>query len=104
MGKDLDKQIYIYSLDTSAFYTDEEYEIFKKFMELSRRKGELKKSRNESKENKNTYKELIKDISSFCKCFRSKSDRELACKHCPLRVEDNDFGDTLCLLDHYNFD
>ena len=65
MGKDLDKQIYIYSLDTSAFYTDEEYEIFKKFMELSRRKGELKKSRNESEETKKEYKELIKEISTY---------------------------------------
>ncbi|MGM9986078.1 MAG: hypothetical protein ACI35O_02510 [Bacillaceae bacterium] len=63
MGKDLDKQIYIYSLDTSAFYTDEEYEIFKTFMELSRQKGELKKSRSESEENKKAYKELVKDIN-----------------------------------------
>ena len=63
MGKDLDKQIYIYSLDTSAFYTDEEQEIFKTFMELSRHKGELKKIRNESDENKKAYKELVKEIN-----------------------------------------
>lgn len=34
MGKGLDKQVYIYSVDTSAFYTDEENKIHTKLLKL----------------------------------------------------------------------
>jgi hypothetical protein len=46
---------------------------------------------------------VVEDISKLCTTFKSKSDREFACKHCPLRKEDRDFGGTICLLDHYDF-
>lgn len=42
LAKGLDKQVYIYSVDTSAFYTDEENKIHSKLLKLYRVKKSLK--------------------------------------------------------------
>lgn len=49
------------------------------------------------------FKKIVEDISKLCKNFKSESDRKFACKHCPFRKIDQDFGNAICLLDHYDF-
>ena len=53
----LDKQVYIYSLGTECFYTDEEYEIHKKLIKLYILRSKIK---NISEKKSISKKKLIK--------------------------------------------
>lgn len=57
--KNLDKQVYIYSLDTAAFYNDKEYFIHNQLLELYSERDKLNKDEVDYKEHKKVLSEKI---------------------------------------------
>ena len=62
--KGLDKQVYIYSLGTECFYTDEEYEIHNKLMRLFLLKKKSKSNTNRVKKKFNKIEKEIRKINN----------------------------------------
>ncbi|MED3562269.1 hypothetical protein P4447_07360 [Bacillus xiapuensis] len=64
MAKGLDKQVFIFSLDTSSFYNEEEQKIHKKLLRAYRYRDHLKKLDGDYKKNKKYISERIVSLKN----------------------------------------
>ena len=96
MVKGLDKQVYIYSLDTSSFYTDEENQIHLQLLKAFRVKNKIKKRRSQLNEKLTTVSEedVIKKLSN------KRKQNQIRNKRVTKKI--SDLKDGLNLL-HKNF-
>ena len=71
----LNKQIHIYSLDTSAFYDDEEMRIHRHLNKIYIFRDMLIKRRNKIKEDNELKEKLNKHISNSSKRIKNSKDK-----------------------------